>query len=156
MGNLPQNVENHLQCNTRQIMSGASHILSAVCSFMCAHVVLQVCCDLQSADGHQGGSAGHHHLGHSDRTEKERLPLRELCTLAHLQVCILHSLLKLSLSFCVSHQYVMDTFMLLIIVCCFCSIWMCCKSVYFSSDGAMMGSSLPGWPRTRWASMRLQ
>ena len=47
---------------------------------------LQVRGDLQSTDGHQGGPTGHHHLGHSDWTEKERLPLRELCTLAHIQV----------------------------------------------------------------------
>lgn len=46
----------------------------------------QVCCDLQSADGHQRRPAGHHHLGHSDWTKEERLPLRELCTLAHIQV----------------------------------------------------------------------
>lgn len=49
----------------------------------------QVCGDLQSTDGHQGGPTGHHHLGHSDWTEEERFPLRELCTLAHIQVSTL-------------------------------------------------------------------
>lgn len=50
---------------------------------MCGCVGFQVCGDLQSTDGHQGGPTGHHHLGHSDRTEEERLPLREFCTLAY-------------------------------------------------------------------------
>lgn len=52
---------------------------------MCGYV-FQVCGDLQSTDGHKGGPTGHYHLGHPDRTEKERLPLRELGTLAHFQV----------------------------------------------------------------------
>ena len=51
---------------------------------MCRSDAMQVCGDLQSTDGHQGGPTGHHHLGHSDWTEEERLPLRELRTLAHI------------------------------------------------------------------------
>lgn len=56
---------------------------------MCGCDAFQVCGDFQSTDGHQGGPSGHHHLGHSDRTEEERFPLRELCTLAHIQVSTL-------------------------------------------------------------------
>ena len=33
-----------------------------------------------------GGSAGHHYLGHSDRGEEARLPLRDPGHVAHLQV----------------------------------------------------------------------
>lgn len=62
---------------------------------MCTRDVLQVCCDLQSTDGHQRGPTGHHHLGHSHWTEEKRLPLRELCTLAYIQVSSLAPLVKL-------------------------------------------------------------
>lgn len=56
---------------------------------MCGCDAFQVCGDLQSTVGHQGGPTGHHHLGHSDWAEEERFPLRELCTLAHIQVSTL-------------------------------------------------------------------
>lgn len=70
-------------------------IIQNVQSFMCACDVSQVRCDLQSTHGHQRGPTGHHHLGHSHWTEEERLPLRELCTLAYIQVSSLSLLVKL-------------------------------------------------------------
>lgn len=61
-------------------------VQSGACAYSMLVVFPQVRGDLQSAHGHQGGPPGHHHLGHPDRTEKERLPLRELRSLAHFQV----------------------------------------------------------------------
>lgn len=100
-----------------------------VWSSMCGYDAFQVCGDLQSTDGHQGGPTGHHHLGHSDWTEEERFPLRELCTLAHIQVSSLFFSSSFFLSLVVKSPKLQSCFHM----CCSCSDWIDCNwSILFS------------------------